>query len=139
MNLSEVTGLRLLAMDGDDLKVISAACQDGVCKPADLVFEASRRRFRIEINRYCWEKATENQHGFRVRSVLSFEDVSKVIKELHVDPHSATLVVASGELVPGLVLDSDDQLAVPLKGADFASVLHHLSGAGVSTRHRGVF
>lgn len=91
--MSEVTGLRLLAMDGDDLKVISAACQDGVCKPADLVFEASRRRFRIEINRYCWEKATENQHGFRVRSVLSFEDVSKV-RARGLPPRSADLVLS---------------------------------------------
>lgn len=77
--MSEKTGLRLLAVDADDLKVISAASQDGVCKPADLAFEGKRRRFHMEFNRYCWEMDKNGaKTGHRVRSVLSFEDVTKV-------------------------------------------------------------
>ncbi len=92
--MSEETGLRLLAVDGDDLKVISAACQDSVCKPADLVFEAKRRRFRMEMNRYCWEEAGKGgKTGHRVRSVLSFEDVTQV-KARGLPPRSADLVLS---------------------------------------------
>ena len=74
--MSDTNGLRLLAVDADDLKVISAACQDGICKPADLVYEKSHRRFRMELNRYRWE--VQGKKGARIRSSLSFEDVSGV-------------------------------------------------------------
>lgn len=68
-----------MAVEEGDLKVISAAAQDGLCKPADLVFEGKRRRFHMEFNRYCWEQDTKDaKSGLRVRSVLSFEDVKKV-------------------------------------------------------------
>lgn len=76
--MSDMSGLRLLAVDGDDLKVISAASQDAVCKPADLVYESKRRRFRLEMNRYCWETPqTKGRPGHRARAVLSFEDVTR--------------------------------------------------------------
>ncbi len=77
--MSDKPGLRLLAVDGEDLKVISAACQDGLCKPADLVYEARKRRFRLEFNRYRWEQtSTSGTQGYRTRSVLAFEDVKRV-------------------------------------------------------------
>lgn len=78
--MSETSTLRLLAVDEGDLKVISAACQDGVCKPADLSYEAKKRRFHLEFNRFRWENADgASKSGLqRVRSVLSFEDVTGV-------------------------------------------------------------
>ena len=78
--MSETGTLRLLAVDQDDLNVISAACQDGVCKPADLHYEARQRRFRLEFNRFRWEVpgAAQNRNLQRVRSVLSFDDVTAV-------------------------------------------------------------
>tara|TARA_Y100000052_G_C2879529_1_gene44655 strand:- start:15 stop:515 length:501 start_codon:yes stop_codon:yes gene_type:complete len=87
--LSDVKTLRLMAVDADDLQVISAACQDGVCKPADLSFEKAKRRFHIEFNRYRWE----NTSGQRVRSALSFEDVTSV-KARALPPKSADLVLS---------------------------------------------
>lgn len=78
--MSETSALRLLAVDDGDLKVISAACQDGVCKPADLSYEAKKRRFHLEFNRFRWENAGDVAASDlqRVRSALSFEDVTAV-------------------------------------------------------------
>lgn len=76
--MTDKPALRLLAVDSDDLKIISAACQDSVCKPADLVYDSHRRRFHVELNRFRWENQSRTKGGERVRSVLSFEDVSKV-------------------------------------------------------------
>ncbi|MAT35526.1 MAG: hypothetical protein CMK06_10380 [Ponticaulis sp.] len=93
--MSETNTLRLLAVDQDDLNVISAACQDGVCKPSDLILEGKRRRFRLEFNRFRWEvDGIARQKGLqRVRSVLSFEDVSSV-KARGMPPKSADLVLS---------------------------------------------
>ena len=102
--MSETSALRLLAVDEDDLKVISAACQDGVCKPADLTYEARKRRFHLEFNRCRWELAGEGAKSdlLRVRSALSFEDVTAV-KVRGLPPKSADVVlsVLSVEWVPG--------------------------------------
>ena len=77
--MNETMGLRLLAVDQEDLSVISAAVQDGVCKPIDLVFEAKRHRFHLEFNRFRWElKRDVSSKGERVRSVLSFDSVAGV-------------------------------------------------------------
>ena len=73
--MSETNTLRLLAVDPEDLKVISAACQDGVCKPADLTYEAKKRRFTIEFNRYRWEapKGLPAKSADLVLSLMSVE------------------------------------------------------------------
>tara|TARA_X000000950_G_scaffold225849_2_gene272451 strand:+ start:3828 stop:4274 length:447 start_codon:yes stop_codon:yes gene_type:complete len=93
--VSETNTLRLLAVDPEDLKVISAACQDGVCKPADLTYEAKKRRFTIEFNRYRWEAPKDKSDGSqqRVRSALSFEDVTAV-KARGLPAKSADLVLS---------------------------------------------
>ncbi|MAK60780.1 MAG: hypothetical protein CMK09_07365 [Ponticaulis sp.] len=77
--MSEANTLRLLAVDHDDLNVISAACQDAVCKPADLSYDGRKRRFTIELNRFRWEVDKADRKTLqRVRSALSFEDVTGV-------------------------------------------------------------
>ena len=65
--------LRLLAEEGDDLKIIAAAVQDAVVKAGNLKYEKRNRRFAIELNRYRWETAPtrKGQPGERVRTTLS--------------------------------------------------------------------
>ena len=67
--------LRLLAEEGDDLRIIAAAVQDAVVKAGNLKYE--NRRFAIELNRYRWETAPtrKGQPGERVRSLLAFDGV----------------------------------------------------------------
>jgi hypothetical protein len=69
--------LRLLAEEGDDLRIIAAAVQDAVVKAGNLSYEKRKRRFAIELNRYRWETAPtrKGQPGERVRSLLAFDGV----------------------------------------------------------------
>lgn len=68
--------LRLIAEDEADLKVISAAVQDGVLKAENLKYDRKKRRFTLELNRFQWEDA-KNKRGpkTRVRSLLAIDSI----------------------------------------------------------------
>ncbi len=71
--------LKLLALDHDDLQVISACCQDAVLKAGDLQNLAAENRFVLSLNRFVWERAENKKKDFeRRRSVLHFERVNSV-------------------------------------------------------------
>lgn len=74
--------LRLVAQDGEDLKVISALVQDAVLPVTELKYDAKRHRFAALLNRFRWEDRAEAERVGRayerVRSVLVVEDVRKV-------------------------------------------------------------
>lgn len=74
--------LRLIAEDADDLRVLSSLVQDSVFPVGEMKWQASKRRFALLINRFRWEDATrkrQRDRAFeRVRSVLAFDDVTKV-------------------------------------------------------------
>lgn len=65
--------LRLLAEDAEDLAIMSAALQDSILRPADIVWEKKARRLTIELSRFCWECG-----GTRVRAGMQFGDVKAV-------------------------------------------------------------
>jgi hypothetical protein len=65
--------LRLLAQDEDDLQIISAALQDAILRPRDVVWEKAARRLTVTLSRFCWECG-----GTRVVSALQFGDVLSV-------------------------------------------------------------
>ncbi len=65
--------LRLLAEDAEDLAVISAALQDSILRPADIVWERHARRVTVELSRFCWECGDT-----RVRAAMQFGDVLAV-------------------------------------------------------------
>ena len=44
--------LRLLAEDADDLHIISAALQDAILRPVDIVWEPSSRRLTLKLSRF---------------------------------------------------------------------------------------
>lgn len=68
-----VEPLRLLAEDADDLHIISAALQDAILRPMDIVWERSARRVTLALSRFCWECG-----GTRVMAAMQFGDVSAV-------------------------------------------------------------
>ncbi|KPQ08262.1 MAG: Protein of unknown function (DUF2948) [Rhodobacteraceae bacterium HLUCCA12] len=74
--------LRLIARDGEDLKVISALVQDSILGGGDLRHDRRKRRFSLLINRFRWEDRdaarTAGRAFERVRSVLDFGDVTRV-------------------------------------------------------------
>jgi hypothetical protein len=69
--------LKLIALDTDDLGVVSAHLQDAVLKAADLVYLPSEKRFALALRRFDWEGA---QHGKRRRrlTALHFDRVLAV-------------------------------------------------------------
>ena len=70
---ASVEPLRLLAEDADDLHIISAALQDAILRPVDIVWEPQARRVTLALSRFCWECG-----GTRVMAAMQFGDVIAV-------------------------------------------------------------
>jgi len=72
--------LKLLALDADDLDIVSAHVQDAVMQVGHIDYRAAEKRLVIEMNRFVWEKAsgTFRKHNERRRSVLDFSRVLAV-------------------------------------------------------------
>ena len=56
--------LKLIALDKEDLSIVSAYMQDAVFKSGDLDYRAKEKRFLLVGNRFVWEDA----QGRRKRS-----------------------------------------------------------------------
>jgi len=66
--------LRLRALEGDDLTVISALVQDAVFLRTEMRFARKARRFAILLNRFRWERAADAAATpERVRAMLVIE------------------------------------------------------------------
>lgn len=48
--------LRLVALDEDDLKILSAHTQDSVMLAGDIDYSPSRKRLIVPMNRFAWER-----------------------------------------------------------------------------------
>lgn len=70
-------GLRLLALDAEDLAVVSCNLQDAVVRAADLAFLPRQRRFALLASRFDWV-AAEAGRMERCRAGLHFDSVVKV-------------------------------------------------------------
>lgn len=74
--------LKLMALDAEDLAVISAQVQDAVTKPDAIDYRPRDKRFTIVINRFAWDAAgnkSRDGDGYeRRQSVLSFARVLNV-------------------------------------------------------------
>ncbi|ASY67671.1 hypothetical protein SF83666_c02260 [Sinorhizobium fredii CCBAU 83666] len=77
--MDRMDALKLLALDEEDLGVISAHVQDAVFKVAGIHYDARRRQFSLVINRFVWETAEGKRKNFeRRRALLSFKCVTAV-------------------------------------------------------------
>lgn len=71
-----MTDLKLLAIDSDDLEVISAHVQDAVIRVGDIGYSKADRRFVLLMNRYAWEATDKRGRGQRKRAGLHFDFVN---------------------------------------------------------------
>jgi hypothetical protein len=78
-----ITPRKMIAMDEEDLQILSAHCQDGVIKVSDIHYFSAEKRLIVEMNRFLWENG--KKQNIRVRSVLHFEKVSKLARQA-IDP-----------------------------------------------------
>lgn len=72
--------LKLIALDADDLSVVSAHLQDAVVRVGDIAYLPQYKRFAAILNRFDWARAAANQprrraHNERRRAGLRFERV----------------------------------------------------------------
>jgi len=122
--MADTHGLKLFAEDEADLKVISAALQDGVTKAGALRYQAKKRRFSIELNRYRWEEKTKSRTRaiFAVDSVLGVKarGLSKGDPEMVVSILSVSF--EPGETTPAgtvkLLFAGDGELALEVECLD---------------------
>lgn len=74
-----MTDLKLLALDTEDLDVISAHVQDAVVRVADMGYARGDRRFALLMNRYDWASDKPRGKGVRKRAALHFDAVQSVV------------------------------------------------------------
>jgi hypothetical protein len=72
--------LKLVALDTQDLEIVSAHVQDAVVKVADISYSAAEKRFVVAMNRFVWEngKGLFSRRNERRQSVLHFDGVRAV-------------------------------------------------------------
>ena len=77
---ANVDELKLVALDRDDIEVISAHVQDALVRVADILWQAREHRFVMALNRFDWISAADAKAGVkrdyrRCRTALRFERV----------------------------------------------------------------
>lgn len=108
--------LKLIALDADDLQVISAHLQDAVLRVADMTYLARDKRFVALTNRFDWVKAIDSQSAAkpksgleRRRTALRVERVlSAKIQGFDPNDRRATLSLLAITFTPSSDVDSPD-------------------------------
>lgn len=69
--------LKLIALDEEDLAVVSSHLQDAVVRVGDMVYQPSKKRFAAVLNRFDWETAqgSSGKDYKRRRTALRFDRV----------------------------------------------------------------
>ncbi|HYJ58873.1 MAG TPA: DUF2948 family protein [Methyloceanibacter sp.] len=71
-----MTPLKLIALDEEDLAVVSSLLQDAVIRVADMTYVPGQKRFAAVLNRFDWEKAVNSGENYRRRrTALRFDRV----------------------------------------------------------------
>ena len=74
-----MSDLKLMALDSEDLAVISAYMQDSVFKVADMAYSPRAGQFAIAANRFVWEQSDRKGEPYaRHRAALVFKRVAAV-------------------------------------------------------------
>jgi hypothetical protein len=78
--------LKLIALDKEDLEIVSAHLQDAVVKVGEIVWQPEDHRLVVGLNRFDWEAAVAETPAWqRRRSALRFDRVLS-FKSRNIDP-----------------------------------------------------
>src|SRR5512147_404408 len=80
MSANDRSGLKLIALDTEDLDVVSAHLQDAVISVGEMTYLKAERRFAAIANRFDWSDALAGRQArrgtfTRRRAGLRFENV----------------------------------------------------------------
>jgi hypothetical protein len=67
--------LKLIALDAEDLSIVSAHAQDAVLLVGDMVYQPRERRFVAIANRFDWAQAVKSTEQLRHRTAIRIEQV----------------------------------------------------------------
>ena len=72
--------LKLIGENQEDLKTISAYCQDSLVRVKDIVFLKQNKTFVMMVNRFMWEDFEKGafRENKRIRCAIKFDTVLKV-------------------------------------------------------------
>ena len=76
---ANVDELKLVALDRDDIEVVSAHVQDALVRVADIFWQPREHRFVMAVNRFDWMTAVDSRPDAdyrRCRTALRFERVT---------------------------------------------------------------
>lgn len=76
-----MSDLKLLALDSEDLEIVSAHIQDAVVRVGDMGLSKSDKRFVMLMNRYVWEASDTRGRGQRKRAGIHFDFVNNAKAE----------------------------------------------------------
>ena len=77
----DINQLKLFGKNIEDLKTISAYCQDSIVKIKDLVYLKENKIFIMMLSRFMWEDVEKGvfRNYKRIKSVLKFNFIEKVL------------------------------------------------------------
>ena len=68
--------MKLVALEQDDIEIVSTHVQDAVVKVSDILWRPAERRLVVALNRFDWESANGAEPQYRRRrSALRFDRV----------------------------------------------------------------
>ncbi|MBU1174539.1 MAG: DUF2948 family protein [Alphaproteobacteria bacterium] len=71
-----MTELKLIALDAEDLGIVSAQVQDAVLRVGDMGFARAEKRFALMLNRFDWTSVRGQGKAVRKRAALRFDHVA---------------------------------------------------------------
>jgi len=77
----DINRLKLIGKNIEDLKIISAYCQDSIVKIKDIVYLKENKIFIVMLSRFMWEDLEKGvfRNYKRIKSVLKFNFIKSVI------------------------------------------------------------
>lgn len=118
------SALNIVAMDEEDLRILSSLIQDAVFPITEMRWLARDNQLVLLINRFRWEDTGRVRHGAeRVRAILLIENVIGIASQ-GIDRHDreTILQVLSADFKPGQDIEGYVTLTLAGDGAIRASV-----------------
>ena len=77
----DINRLKLIGKNIEDLKIISAYCQDSIVKIKDLVYLKENKIFIMMLSRFMWEDIEKGvfRNYKRIKSVIKFNFIESVL------------------------------------------------------------
>ena len=79
--IKDINRLKLIGNNVEDLKIISAYCQDSIVKIKDIVYLKENKIFIVMLSRFMWEDLEKGvfRNYKRIKSVLKFNFIESVL------------------------------------------------------------